>query len=61
MANKEEYLWRNGMKDEPKQDLLQRNLLQALFCFKNSCYAKAPLSPMLKAESNSIARFSDAR
>lgn len=24
------------MKDEPKQDLLQRNLLQALFCFKKA-------------------------
>jgi hypothetical protein len=26
----------------------------------NSCYAKAPLSPVLKADSNSIALFSDA-
>jgi hypothetical protein len=26
-----------------------------------SCYARTPLSPMLKVDSNSIARFNDAR
>jgi GPH family glycoside/pentoside/hexuronide:cation symporter/glucuronide carrier protein len=32
-----------------------------IFFITYSCYAKAPLSFMLKAESNSIARFSEAR
>jgi hypothetical protein len=36
-------------------------LNRLLEVFNNSCYAKRPLSSMLKADSNSIARLSEAR
>jgi hypothetical protein len=37
------------------------NLMAILFeIYINSCYAKVPLSPMLKADSNSIPLFNDA-
>jgi hypothetical protein len=34
--------------------------IDGIFPAYNSCYAKAPLSPVLKADNNSIALLSDA-
>jgi hypothetical protein len=40
-------------------DTIQDNINKKSYLY-NSCYAKAPLSPVLKADSNSIALLSDA-
>jgi hypothetical protein len=43
-------------ENENDKDYVPANMKKLM----NSCYAKAPLSPVLKADSNSIALFSDA-